>query len=213
MGFTTTQLTPTKLQDATKDYLQTMKAYRMREDFNRFWAYTSPGWASKFLREWCTRASRSRIEPMQKIAKMLRKHEQLLLNWFESQGLSSGVVEGVQHQSEIDREKSVWIQGLRNHHYRTISSAWQPSGAKTNPQILRMRPFLNVVGFGVLSVVAELYVLLLVYPSLSLDRVGMELQNSFSPVSHLAAAAQCGQCSSERLGLFYRQLIVLASSR
>ena len=40
-----------------------------------------------------TRASRSRIEPMQKIAKMLRKLEQLLLNWFESKGLSSGVVE------------------------------------------------------------------------------------------------------------------------
>ena len=63
------------------------KAYLMREDFHRFWTYTSPGWASKFLREWCTRASHSRIEPMQKIAKMLRKHEQLLLNWFESQGL------------------------------------------------------------------------------------------------------------------------------
>ena len=29
---------------------------------------------------------------MQKIAKMLRRHEPLLLNGFESQGLSSGVV-------------------------------------------------------------------------------------------------------------------------
>ena len=65
--------------------LRAVKAYLMREDFNRFWTYTSPIWASKFLREWCTRASRSRIEPMQKIAKMLRKHEPLLLNGFESQ--------------------------------------------------------------------------------------------------------------------------------
>ena len=46
---------------------------------------------------------------------------------------------GVQQQSEIDHEKSVWVQGLRNHHNCTVSSTWQPSGAKTNPQILRMR--------------------------------------------------------------------------
>ena len=46
---------------------------------------------------------------------------------------------GVQQQSEIDHEKSVWVQGLRNHHNCTISSTWQSSGAKTNPQILRMR--------------------------------------------------------------------------
>ena len=106
--------------------LQTMKAYLMREDFNRFWAYTSPGWASKFLREWCTRASRSRIEPMQKIAKMVRQHEQLLLNWFKSQVIF-GCCGGGQQQSEIDHEKSLWVQGLRNHHNRNISSTWQPS--------------------------------------------------------------------------------------
>ena len=63
--------------------LRAVKAYLMREDFNRFWTYTSPIWASKFLREWYTRASRSRIEPMQKIAKMLCKHEPLLLNGFK----------------------------------------------------------------------------------------------------------------------------------
>ena len=34
------------------------------------------------------------FEQMQKLAKTLLKHERLLLNWFESQGLSSGVVEG-----------------------------------------------------------------------------------------------------------------------
>lgn len=58
-----------KLRELLKYNLRTVKAYLMREDFHRFWTYTSPGWASRFLREWCTRASHSRIEPMQKIAK------------------------------------------------------------------------------------------------------------------------------------------------
>ena len=95
-----------KLRELLKYNLRTMKAYLMREDFNRFWTYTSSTWASKFLCEWCARASRSRIEPMQKIAKMLRKHEQLLLNWFESQGLSSGVVEGFNNKAKLTMRKA-----------------------------------------------------------------------------------------------------------
>jgi transposase len=95
-----------KLRELLKYNLRTVKAYLMREDFHRFWTYTSPAWASKFLREWCTRASHSRIEPMQKIAKMLRKHEQLLLNWFESQGLSSGIVEGFNNKAKLTMRKA-----------------------------------------------------------------------------------------------------------
>jgi transposase len=95
-----------KLRELLKYNLRTVKAYLMREDFNRFWTYTSSTWASKFLREWCTRATRSRIEPIQKIAKMLRKHEQLLLNWFESQGLSSGVVEGFNNKAKLTMRKA-----------------------------------------------------------------------------------------------------------
>ena len=43
---------------------------------------------------------------MQKIAKMLRKHEQLLLNWFKSQGLSSGVVEGFNNKAKLTMRKA-----------------------------------------------------------------------------------------------------------
>ncbi len=43
---------------------------------------------------------------MQKIAKTLRKHEPLLLNWFESQGLSSGVVEGFNNKAKLTMRKA-----------------------------------------------------------------------------------------------------------
>jgi hypothetical protein len=95
-----------KLRELLRYNLKTTKAYLMREDFNRFWSYTSPTWASKFLREWCIRAGRSRIEPIQKIDKTLRKHEPLLLNWFESQGLSSGVVEGFNNKAKLTMRKA-----------------------------------------------------------------------------------------------------------
>ena len=42
------------------------------------------------------RTMRSRLEPMKKVAKMLRNHETLILHWFAAEGtLSSGAVEGL----------------------------------------------------------------------------------------------------------------------
>ena len=95
-----------KLRELMKYNLRSVKVYLMREDFQRFWTYRSGTWASKFLREWCTRANRSRIEPMKKLAKTLLKHEPLLLNWFESQGLSSGIVEGFNNKAKLTMRKA-----------------------------------------------------------------------------------------------------------
>lgn len=107
-----------KLRELMQYNLQTIKAYLMREDFNRFWTYTSATWAKKFLREWCARAGRSRIEPFQKLAKTLRKHEPLLLNWFESQALSSGVVEGFNNKAKLTMRKAYGFK-----EYETIQVA------------------------------------------------------------------------------------------
>ena len=45
---------------------------------------------------------RSRLEPMKKVARMLRKHDPLLLNWFKAKGeVSSGVVEGLNNKIRV----------------------------------------------------------------------------------------------------------------
>jgi transposase len=43
--------------------------------------------AHKFLDEWCRQTMRSRIEPMKKIARSLRQHRELILNYFRAQKL------------------------------------------------------------------------------------------------------------------------------
>ena len=64
--------------------------------FQQFWEYNSPTWAGRFLDFWCHHTMRSRIEPMKKIALMLRSHLALLLNYFKAKKqFSSGVVEGL----------------------------------------------------------------------------------------------------------------------
>ena len=57
-----------KLSEILKYNLRSVRAYLLREEFQRLWEYTSPAWAGKFLDEWTSRVMRSRLEPMKKIA-------------------------------------------------------------------------------------------------------------------------------------------------
>jgi len=96
-----------KLSELLQYNLQSVRGYLLREDFQRFWEYRSPTWAKKFLDEWCRRAMRSRIEPLQKVVRTLRNHEDLLLNWFRAEGtISSGVVEGFNNKVKLTMRKS-----------------------------------------------------------------------------------------------------------
>src|SRR5579862_1695598 len=73
-----------RLRDLLRYNLRSVRAYLLKEDFQQFWAYDSPGWAGKFLDQWCTQTLRSRIAPMKKIALTLRTHRELLLNYFRA---------------------------------------------------------------------------------------------------------------------------------
>jgi transposase len=56
---------------------------------------------------WCYRALRSRLEPMKKVARMLRGHEELILNWFRAKGeISSGAVEGLNNKIRVVTRRS-----------------------------------------------------------------------------------------------------------
>ncbi|MGE0759164.1 MAG: ISL3 family transposase [Pirellulaceae bacterium] len=96
-----------KMSELLKYNLKSVRAYLHREDFQRFWEYRSPEWARKFLREWCKRTMRSKLEPMKKIARSLREHEELLLNWFRAKGdISAGIVEGFNNKAKLTMRKS-----------------------------------------------------------------------------------------------------------
>ncbi len=79
--------------------LATGRAWMLKETFQDFWRYRSLSWAAAFLDVWCTWALRSPFEPMQKVARMLRTHEEWLLNWFRAKGeISSGAVDGLNNK-------------------------------------------------------------------------------------------------------------------
>ena len=101
-----------KLSELLRYNLRTVRAYLLREEFQRVWEYTSPTWAGKFLDEWTGRVMRSRLEPMKKIAWTIRSHRPLILNWFRARGMvSSGAVEGLNNKVKLVTRKSY---GFRN---------------------------------------------------------------------------------------------------
>ena len=96
-----------RLRGLLRTKLATGRAWMLKETFQDFWCYRGLNWAAAFLDVWCTRALRSRIEPMKKVARMLRTHEELLLNWFRAKGeISSGAVEGLNNKIRVVTRRS-----------------------------------------------------------------------------------------------------------
>jgi transposase len=103
-----------KLKELLQYNLQSVRSLLQKEDFQRFWEYSSPTWAVKFLDQWCVRTMRSKIEPMKKVAQSLRKHRALILNWFRAKGkISTGSVEGLNNKAKLTLKKAY---GFRTYH-------------------------------------------------------------------------------------------------
>jgi hypothetical protein len=62
-----------------EEQLLSIKAYLIREDFQRFWTYRMPDWAEKFMEDRAHRTMQSNVAPMKKIVKMLRSHKELIV--------------------------------------------------------------------------------------------------------------------------------------
>jgi transposase len=114
-----TEKQETRLADLVQYNLKSIRSYLLKEEFQLLWSYTAPYWAGRFLDTWCTKTMRSKIEPMKKVAKMLRRHRPLLLNWFRAKGqLSSAVVEGFNNKAKLTTRKAF---GFRTYHAMEIA--------------------------------------------------------------------------------------------
>ena len=97
-----------KIKEILQYNLKSVKSLLLKLEFEKFWKYRSPFWAEIFLNEWIHKAMRSRIKPMKQVAKMLRNHKPLIINWFKVKGvrLSSSPVEGLNNKAKVTIRKS-----------------------------------------------------------------------------------------------------------
>jgi transposase len=102
-----------KLSDVLQYDLKSVRAYLLKESFQLFWNYSSPYWAEWYLKKWCARAMRSRLDPIKAFVKTIRRHQPLIMNWFKAEKqYSSGIVEGMNRKINLVTRKSY---GFRNY--------------------------------------------------------------------------------------------------
>ena len=108
-----------RLRDLVTINLRSVRAYLLKEHFQRFWKYKNVTNAYRFLREWTDLALRSRIEPFKKFATTVRKHERELLTWFLARGeFAAGATEGFNNKARITTRKAY---GFRTYEHAEIA--------------------------------------------------------------------------------------------
>ena len=103
-----------KLKELMQANLKCVKAYLLREQFQQLWSYSSAGWAARFIKDWTFVAMRSKIEPIKRVARMIRKHEPLILNWFHAKGeISNAAVEGMNGRGRVVTKRAYGFRSFR----------------------------------------------------------------------------------------------------
>jgi transposase len=96
-----------RMRELLTTSLRSVKAFLLAESFEHFWTYASTTWAGKFLDAWVARVLRTRLEPLKKVARTLRQHRRLLLNYFEAKKqFTNGIVEGLNNKLKTTLKRS-----------------------------------------------------------------------------------------------------------
>jgi transposase len=121
-----------KLTDLLRYNLRTVRAYLLKEDLQLLWDQSSTEQAYRFLKGWITQAMRSRIEPMKKVARTLRNHQALILNWFRASGrLSSAAVEGLNNKLKLIVRRAYGLRTFK----ATEVALYHSMGALPEPKV------------------------------------------------------------------------------
>ena len=90
--------------------LRTAKAWAIKEVFREFWRCLDPGDAAAYLKRWCSMASKSRMAPLQRVARLSREHAARIVTYFKHR-FNNSIAEWVNRQIQDLIQKSC---GYRN---------------------------------------------------------------------------------------------------
>jgi len=99
--------------------LKTSRAWRIKETFTQFWSYHYTGSAKRFFDAWSKNAMRSRLEPIKKVVKMLRRHETGLLNYSQHR-ISNACAEGFNSAIQLIKANARGFRNFTNYRARIL---------------------------------------------------------------------------------------------
>lgn len=99
--------------------LKTSRAWRIKETFREFWCYHYTGAAKRFFDAWSNNAMRSRLEPVKKVVRMLRRHETGLLN-YSRHSISNACAEGFNSAIQLIKANARGFRNFSNYRARIL---------------------------------------------------------------------------------------------
>lgn len=85
--------------------LKTAKAWSIKEILRNFWKLDSVGEAESFFKMWYGWAMKSRLEPVKKVAKMIKRHLKQVINYFKYR-VTNGPIEGLNNKVQAIVKKA-----------------------------------------------------------------------------------------------------------
>ncbi len=92
---------------------KTAKAYQMKIALRRFWEFDNVKDAVRYLKDWCRWAVRSKLVPMQRIDRMIRRHWDGIVDSVRFR-LSNGPMEGLVNKIRTAIKRAYGFKTTRN---------------------------------------------------------------------------------------------------
>lgn len=99
--------------------LKVARAWAAKELFSRLWNYRYEGAARRFFREWYGWVSRSRLKPLIKVAKMLKRHLENILTYLRPP-ITNAMTEGLNSKIQLIKYNARGFRNFENFRNRIL---------------------------------------------------------------------------------------------
>jgi transposase len=108
-----------RLHELQQQDLKTARAWAIKENFRWFWEYSYAGNAKKFFDRWYGWARRSQLEPVKKVALMLKNHLDGLLSYFRHR-VTNATAEGFNSRIQSIKSAARGFRSFKNYRLRIL---------------------------------------------------------------------------------------------
>ena len=108
-----------ELLTAMRNDLKTGRAWAIKENFRHFWTYIYAYSAEGFFDQWYSWAIRSRLEPIKKVARMLKRHLDGLLSYFRHR-ITNSITEGFNSRIQSIKSAARGFRSFTNYRLRVL---------------------------------------------------------------------------------------------
>lgn len=106
-------------EEVRRSELKTARAWAIKESLRPLWDYHYAGPAKKYFNRWYTWASRCRLTPMVKVAKMIKTHLEDILTWCKHR-ITNAVTEGLNSRIQSLKSAARGFRSFANYRIRIL---------------------------------------------------------------------------------------------